>query len=266
MAEKITSESNSKLKLIRKLMNNRRFRDSEKMFAIEGINMVERAVSLGLPIEYIIVSSDFEPEDVRIHFDNVKYPVYIVERRLYERTSQAENGSGIMAVLRKREIPIREIVSSLDESSNMLILDRLQDPGNAGTIIRTAAAASYKYVISIKGTVDIFSPKVLRATAGAFFDIEFIHMDDPPSVISALRDMKKRLAVAVPRDGELYYNTDLRQNIALVIGNEGSGVAEEFLKSADIRVTIPMINTTESLNASVSAGILMYESVRKTNA
>ena len=132
-----------------------------------------------------------------------------------------------------------------------------------GTLIRTAAAAGYKAVLLMNGTVDIYSPKVLRATAGLIFAVPFIYVADAAELRRITEKTGKRLAVTVPDGGKPYFEEDLSEGIALVIGNEGRGICDEIIAMADLAVTLPMKNDVESLNAGVAAGILMYEAMRK---
>jgi TrmH family RNA methyltransferase len=154
------------------------------------------------------------------------------------------------------------ILDELTPDDNILVLDRIQDPGNMGTMIRTAVAAGYRLILASRGTVDIYSPKVLRATAGMVFDIPVLYAEDEDDLMRLIARSGRRSVVTVPSGGRPYYDEDLRRGIALIIGNEGNGASERLISSADIRVTLPMRGSIESLNAAVAAAILMYESIR----
>lgn len=145
----------------------------------------------------------------------------------------------------------------------MIVLDRLQDPGNIGTILRTADAAGFCGAILIKGTADIFSPKIVRATAGSLFRLPVFMAESPEQAINMLRKYGKKIICTAPDCCNNYYDVDMQNDAAVIIGNEGNGVSDEFLIKSDYLVKIPMQGTIESLNAAVSAGILMYESVRQ---
>ncbi|MDD5824259.1 MAG: RNA methyltransferase [Firmicutes bacterium] len=260
MALRIESEDNSKLKLIRKLQTKKN-RDAEGKFVIEGINLVEEAISKNAPIEMIIVSDDFNFDESRMNLED-REGTFTVSRSIFERISNAENGSGVLAVVKKTPVT-EDRLASLDDDANVLVLDRVQDPGNIGTMIRTAVAAGYKMIAVVKGTADIYSPKVLRATAGMVFDIPIVYADNAEDMVALLGKLGKRICVTVPRGGLPYYERDLSKGIALVIGNEGNGISDELIELADERLTIPMYGDIESLNAAVSAAILMYEAVRR---
>lgn len=255
MVNRIESADNAKLRLVRKLQHSRKYRDSEAKFVIEGTNLVEEALERNVDIDFVLCSDDFK--DRKRFRDRCEVP-----RRLFDSLCDAENGVGVIAVVSKAKDALGSIVDVIRDTDNILVFDRLQDPGNIGTMIRTAVAAGYKAVIAIKGTVDIYSSKVLRATAGMIFDMPIAYVDDTVSFVRIAGELGKKITVTAPVGGKPYYETDLSEGIALVIGNEGNGISDELIAKADEIVTIPMNSGIESLNASVSAAILMYETVR----
>ena len=264
MLIRIASPDNGRLKLVRKLQT-RKGRTAEGRFVIEGINLVREAVTRGLDIDFILLAEGFEPEPViRECMDSDSITVCRVPDDMFEKLTDAGNGAGVLAVIRYKAQDI-SVMNSIPPDSNILVLDRIQDPGNIGTMIRTAAAAGYGMIAAVKGTADIYSPKVLRATAGMIFDIPFVYADSPRELCGMIRETGRRIAVTDPAGGRPYYEEDLSRGIALVIGNEGNGISDEMLSLADVRVTLPMKGGVESLNAAVSAAILMYEAVREHN-
>ena len=250
MSIRIEAADNKKLKLIRKL-SSRKHRDALGKYVIEGINLVEEAVLKDAKIDYIVASDDFASS--RLDFISERADgFYVVDRNLYEKISDAENGSGILAVV-SRDYDENSVLTSIERTDNVLVLDRVQDPGNMGTMIRTAVAAGYKAVMLIKGCADIYSPKVLRA----------LFAEDAGSAVDILHSLGLKVFVTEPEAELAYYETDLSRGAALVIGNEGRGVSEELAALADERITLPMEGSVESLNAAVAAAILMYERVRR---
>ncbi len=149
---------------------------------------------------------------------------------------------------------------------NILVLDRLQDPGNLGTILRTADAAGFRKIIVMKGTADIFGPKTVRAAAGSLLRVRFTFLDEPREALNLLRQNGYQIFCTSPGAGSAYFDADLAQGAALVIGNEANGADGVFLKEADMRLNIPMEGSIESLNAAVAASVVMYESVRQRTA
>ncbi len=144
-----------------------------------------------------------------------------------------------------------------------MVLDRLQDPGNIGTIIRTAEGAGYGGILILKGTGDVFAPKVVRAAAGSLLRMPLIFLDTPAEAMEFLRDHRKKIIATRMGAETSYWEADLSSDIGLVVGNEGNGICRELLEGADLLVAIPMAGGLESLNAGVAAGIIMYEAMRK---
>lgn len=260
MITNIESTDNSKIKLVRKLAS-RKVRDEENLIVIEGINLVREATEREIDIKFILVSDEYAKDDYlnRCIQENT-VEICRVPENIFSKIADAENGIGIIAVIAKPSFDLSD--TSVSEGGNVLVLDRVQDPGNIGTMIRTAVAAGYEMILTIKGTADVYSPKVLRSTAGMIFDIPIVQVEDAKELGKLLKTLGKKIVVTTVDGGETYFKHNLKHGIALVIGNEGNGVSKEMLELADIKVTIPMHGEIESLNAAVSAAILMYETIR----
>ena len=260
----ISSPDNDKIRLINKL-SRKKYRDQQGKFVIEGINLVRAALSKGQHIELVLIADDFDYSEIANTLTvGVDYRnIYLIPRFLFEKISDAENGSGIIAVVNKSSYTLDNLDSlELCCGDNVLVLDRLQDPGNIGTMIRTAVAAGYSIVATIKGTADIYSPKVLRASAGMIFGISVVELADTEELKKLVSRLDKKIVVTDPREGDPYYECNLTNDIALVIGNEGNGISDEIMESSEVRVTIPMQGEVESLNAAICASLLMYEAIR----
>ena len=263
MLIRITSGDNSRIRLVRKL-STRKGRITEGRFAVEGRNLVTEVLERDLDVDFIMIpagTSDDAPDFIRKCVDSPDITVCEVPPREFAGLTDAENGIGMLAVVRSREYG-PDILEGLRPDDNILVLDRIQDPGNMGTLIRTAVAAGYKAIVAMSGTVDIYSPKVLRATAGMVFEIPVIYVPDDDALTGILGRSGRRIVVTDVNGGVPYYEEDLSRGIALIIGNEGSGVSDALMEMADVRVTLPMKGRIESLNAAVAAAILMYEAVR----
>lgn len=260
MIKEIYSKDNRILKDCQKL-SQKKYRDKEGRYLIEGFNLIEEAPRSEL--EYIILNGeagfDVDSKDME-SLEEIQ--IYRIPAKLFEKIAQTETSQGIVAVVRKREFSFDALAGKCDRDSNIVVLDRLQDPGNIGTIIRTAEGAGYAAVITVKGTADIFSPKTIRAAAGSVFRIPIIHVEDNRELRELVDRLGKKLVVTSLMTDNNYFDVDLSKGCALVIGNEGNGVSEELMEMADIKVRIPMEGHLESLNASVAAGILMYEAQR----
>jgi len=253
----ITSGENQIYKITAQL-KQKKYRDEQKKYLIEGPNLIREAVFNGGDIEMIIRSEDFNPEIT------ADAPMAVMSSGLFRKLSDTETPQGIMAIVKKRAYLEEEFFSPKPvAASNLIILDRLQDPGNIGTILRTADAAGFMGAILLKGTADIYSPKIVRAAAGSLFRLPVLMADTPEQVIRMLKQHKKNIICTTPNCSRFYYDIDMKEDAAVIIGNEGNGVCDEFMDHSDILIKIPMEGTIESLNAAVSAGILMYESVRQ---
>ena len=263
MLIRITSGDNSRIKLVRKL-STRRGRSTEGRFAVEGRNLVREVLERGLDVDFILIPEGTQgsaPGFIRECIASDDMTVCEIPERVFEALTDAGTGIGMLAVVKQQNCS-PDIIDSLDKDGNLLVLDRIQDPGNMGTLIRTAVAAGYSAIIAMSGTVDIYSPKVLRATAGMIFEIPVIYVTGEDRLRDILKRSGRRIAVTAVDGGVPYYDADLASGIALIIGNEGRGVSDAMIEMADIRVTLPMRGNIESLNAAVAAAILMYEAVR----
>ncbi|MBE6027555.1 MAG: RNA methyltransferase [Clostridiales bacterium] len=263
MLIRITSGDNSRIRLVRKLAT-RKGRVTEGRFAVEGRNLVSEVIERGLDVDFIMIpagAAEDAPGFIRDCIDSPDMTVCEVPLREFAGLTDAENGIGMLAVVKLQEHG-PEILDGLGAGDNILVLDRIQDPGNMGTLIRTAVAAGYKAIIAMSGTVDIYSPKVLRATAGMVFEIPVIYVQGYETLKSILSKTDRKTVVTAVDGGVPYYEEDLSRGIALIIGNEGSGVSAPVVEMADVKVTLPMKGRIESLNAAVAAAILMYEAVR----
>ena len=263
MHSRIESEDNNKIKLIRKL-RSKKFRDSIGKFTIEGINLVSEAIRHQISLDFLIISEstikDNNKEIIDL-LDRANCEIFTLEDRAFERLAEAEHGVQVIDIISKKAFD-ESLYPPLLKDDNILILDRLQDPGNMGTVLRTAYAAGYKRVYILKGSADIYSPKVLRASVGAIFNIRISLVDDLKRLLELDEIKSRNIVVTIPSGGVPYYKTDISKGTALVIGNEGNGICDELINISDTRVSIPMNEGIESLNAGIAAAILMYESVR----
>jgi TrmH family RNA methyltransferase len=251
---KITSKDNKIVKLCEQLAQ-KKHRDKLALYLIEGENLVEEAVKNGAGIQTVLVREGYSGK-----LSGLEEDAFELDARLFDKLAQTETSQGIIAIVNKPQISREQFIG--DAGGNFVVLDRLQDPGNIGTILRTADAAGYKLAVVMKGTADVFSPKVVRAATGSLFRMPVVFMDSEEELLEFTRAAGKK-TVATCFDTDLYYyDVNLKENIALIIGNEGNGISESLIASSDVKIKIPMHGNIESLNASVAAGILMYEAVR----
>lgn len=252
----IKSKDNPSYKLAVKL-TKRKFRESTGLYLLEGIKPLEDAIDEGISIEQIYVAegSDMDklPED----------KVCILDRKLFGVISDTMTSQGVVAVLRQQPSDEHKLGNVISNDGPIIILDRIQDPGNMGTIIRTAEAAGFTGVILINGCVDPYSSKVVRAAAGSLLRVPVVSKVDTDVLLSHIKSSHRVLAVTALENAVSYSQIPKDGKIAIVIGNEGQGVSDKFVESADLKIKIPMAGAIESLNAAVAAGILMYESQKK---
>ena len=267
MITHISSADNDRVNLVRKL-SSRKGRESRDRFVAEGLNLVCELIEGNHDIDFIMFSEGFAEDmsnsrkkAILDFIESSGCDACSVSNRIFSKLSDAEHGIDVLAVIRTRKYGV-DFISSLPDDVNILVCDRIQDPGNMGTMIRTAVAAGYGAVLALPGTVDIYSPKVLRATAGMVFEIPVIYASSEDELFEIAKKTGRKVAVTVPTGGNAYYDEDIGCGTALVIGNEGHGASKSIIDRADVKMTIPMKGNTESLNAAAAAAILMYETIR----
>lgn len=251
----LLSPNNDKIKYIKKL-SKRSFREKENSFIIEGKRSVSDAVENGAEISYIIVR-----EGVLPNFPG-DIPVFSTDAKTFSDITDTESPQDMLAVAKAKSASFSDIVKK--EPSLIIYLDRLQDPGNLGTIIRTADARGDAAIILSKETVDLFNPKTVRSTMSSIFNLPILKDAVTEEVFPYLKERGYRIiSGALEDDSKDLYSSDLKGKCVIVIGNEANGVSPYVLENSDIKCIIPMNGKAESLNAAISAGILMYEHLRQ---
>ncbi|MGI6751328.1 MAG: TrmH family RNA methyltransferase [Anaerovoracaceae bacterium] len=271
MIKRITSVENPTFKEALKLRYKHE-RDRRGVYLAEGPNLLHEGLKNDVFLKAVFLSEDLSREENNRIREMVerrghKGKLIVLEHDLFRRISDTETPQGVISIIEKRKFTEGEFfVKTSDRGwGNILVIDRIQDPGNMGTLLRTSDAAGWSGIMIVKGTVDIYSPKVVRAAAGSLFRVPILFVRDGEEALNLLRKHGKRILVTDPRSNTCYYDVDMRENIALIIGNEGSGISKDFMAGGDCMVTLPMAEAVESLNAAVAAGILMYESLRQNN-
>jgi TrmH family RNA methyltransferase len=253
----ITSPQNPKLKLVRALQGRPKERREEGAFLAEGVRLVEEALAANWPVRFVLYASGLSQRgEVLIKKMQASgMDVDEVSGDLLQAVSQTETSQGLLAVLELRALPLPE------RPSFFLIPDQIRDPGNLGTLIRTAAAAGVQAVLLPLETADGFAPKVVRAGMGAHFRLPVREMNwDEIEQVCKSASLQVYLA---DMDGKSCWETDLRAPLALIVGSEAEGASERARNLADMSVSIPMPGESESLNASVAGAILMFEVLRQ---
>jgi TrmH family RNA methyltransferase len=251
----ISSNQNSKIKLARALTGRPKERRDADAFLAEGVRLVEEAFAANWPFRFVLYTDELSERGKKLieKLKDKKIDVEKVENALLQSLSETETSQGIIAVLNDFQFPI-------SQSPNfVLIPDSIRDPGNLGTLLRTADAAGVQAVLIPPETTDAFAPKVIRAGMGAHFRL-------PMQTISwdEIHQRTKELQIYLAdMNGQSCWNTDFRQPLALIVGGEAEGASEQARKLANAFVKIPMAGKIESLNAAVAGSVLMFEVTRQ---
>ncbi len=255
----IASASNAQIKNLMQLIRKPKARREQGVFIVEGIKMfIETPANR---IEKIYVSEKFISNPSNLEkLDGFSYET--VKDEVFRRISDTVTPQGVMTIVKKSETCLKNMFSN-ERNNLFIVLEDLQDPGNLGTIIRTAEGAGVSGVIMSKNTVDIYNPKVIRSTMGAIYRVPFTYVENLSDSLDELKQRGVAVAAAHLAGENEYFEEDWRRNTAFIIGNEANGISDEISKKADLLVRIPMEGKVESLNASVAASILMYEAVRQ---
>lgn len=256
----ISSKENEVIKNIRKL-KEKKYRDIENSYVIEGIKLIKEAIAENANIKQIIMCEDYTDNvelDKDTLFEIAKYNLIYVTRNIINLITDVKTPQGIIAVIEKNNN-----IEQIDYSQDIIVaLDGVQDPGNLGTILRTADSANLKQIILSKNCADPYNPKVVRSTMGGIFRINIIEVEDLENSLKQMKKNNFKVMVTSLDTEKSVYDVDYSKKV-IVIGNEANGVSKEVQDMADEKVIIPMLGKTESLNASVAAGIMIYEYVRR---
>ena len=249
--ESISSTKNEKIKELVKLQTAKG-RKKAGMYLLEGEHLVEEAIKERAQIKLIVVTSN-RLEDYQNLLGQTDVQLLVVSQDVFHKLSMTETTQGILAVV---EIVKQEI---LPHKGRFIMLDAVQDPGNLGTIVRTADAAGFDAVVLGTGTVDLYNDKVLRSMQGSHFHIP-VFQANLQEYLPILKEKGVQVAVtALHRDSKDYSVLQGATDVAIVVGNEGQGVSSDVIELADVLVTIPMFGKAESLNVAIASALLMYK-------
>lgn len=266
MIESIASRQNSRIKLAIKL-KQKKFRDETDLFIAEGSRLVEEVLKSDWQIAFCICDEQALKKErvlsIVKKLEAFDCLVCQVNKAIYDKISDTKEPQGILLVVKKKVYPLQDLIAG-DLMPTIVLLDRLQDPGNVGTIIRTADAAGCTGIVLLKETVDLFSSKTVRATMGSMFHLPIV---TEVSVVEFLDFIKKNqialYVTALDLAAKLYFQADFNRATAIAFGNEGNGISEALLKHAESKLFIPMPGKAESLNVAAATAIIMYERVRQ---
>lgn len=277
--EIISSKDNKRIKYLRSLLEKGSARKKNRQFIVEGIKLVDEALEYGKVCEIILSESLYEEIILGgliknalladngkklIDYVNEGNSTTVVSDAVFKTVSETINPQGVVAVVTMPEYEIlnEEFLTQTYNKTGkikLLILEDTADPGNLGTIMRTAEAAGVTGVIMGRGTVDIFNPKAVRSTMGSIFRLPFIYVEDVRETIRELKKYGISFYAAHLKGKQSYKDVKYSDKAGILIGNEARGLSPETAELADIYIIIPMQGKVESLNAAVAAALMMYE-------
>lgn len=254
----ITAASNKKVKNLINLIQKAKARKEQNVFITEGVKMFLEAQQDKIK-EVYVAAGFYEKCTFREKIEKCNYE--ILSDELFKKVSDTQTPQGILCVMEQYHYALEDMLWK--EQPLLLILEDIQDPGNLGTMVRTAEGAGIDGIIMTKGTVDIYNPKTIRSTMGSVYRMPFLYTEELPEVMQKLRERGIKMYAAHLKGEQFYHQLNFKQAAAFLIGNEGNGLKEETAAAADVYMKIPMEGKVESLNAAVASVILMYEAARQ---
>ena len=260
MTEKITSTQNPKIKRLQTLQQKSSERRQSGLFVVEGRRELMHCIETGFTIDTVFWCPDVEggteplpswPSDTRL---------YEISKEVYEKVAYRGSTEGVIAEVRTRQLTLEEL--QLPERPLIVVVERVEKPGNLGAILRSADAAGVDAVIVCDPLTDLYNPNLVRSSVGAVFSVPCVACSSE-ACITFLKAHGIQILTAQLQDSELYYDTDMRRATAIVMGTEATGLTGAWRQAADAHIRIPMLGRVDSLNVSVSAAVLMYEAVRQ---
>lgn len=263
----ITSTNNQQMKQVTALLKKSKERREKKSFVVEGPKMVMEAPAKWLKAVYVSEFFEKNPENRMLlnaleeKCKSVQAQFEIVSDSVFKSVSDTQTPQGIMAVVAMPQYEMEQLLQG--EQTHLLILESIQDPGNLGTMVRTGEGAGITGVIMNKTTVDLFNPKTIRSTMGSIYRVPFMVTENLSEAMQGLKAQGVSLYAAHLKGEHAYDEEDYTKACGFLIGNEGNGLSDEIADLANNYIKIPMEGQVESLNAAISATLLMYEANRQ---
>lgn len=256
----ITAVGNQRIRHVQSLNRKASLRREEGLFTVEGVRMFMETPSDR--IEELFVSSRFLEKSGREVRERLElFSFTEVADEVFPALSDTKTPQGILLLVRQENHGVEELLAG--ENTNLLVLERIQDPGNLGTMLRAGEGAGLTGIIADSGTADLYNPKVIRSTMGSIFRVPVVYTDDLHAVLRTLKRRGVQLCAAHLQGSCDYDEPSYLGANAFLIGNEAAGLREETVALANLRVKIPMLGQVESLNAAVASSILLYELARQ---
>ena len=254
----ITSTGNAQVKELLQLQKKSKARNERNIFVVEGIKMFSEAPRNR--IEKVFISETlFNRKKQELNLDGLK--IEILSDKVFSHVSDTKTPQGILCIVRQKKTKLEEIFAQ--NPAHLMILDNLQDPGNLGTIVRTAEGAGVSGIILSKDCVDIYNPKTIRSSMGSIYRMPFLYVEDLENTIDEVKKQGIKVYAAHLQGKNNYDEENYKTGCAFLIGNEGNGLRDEIAEKADIWVKIQMHGQVESLNAAIASSILMFEVCRQ---
>lgn len=242
-------------------LKQKKYRQQRGEFLAEGLRTVEEAVAFKAAQQIFYTATEDERTlQLLEQVASMQLKLTCVSEAVMKKIADTETPQGIIAVCRMQEQPLEQLLAS---GKLLLVLDRVGDPGNIGTMLRTADAAGVGGIILLKGTADIYAPKTVRSSMGSLFHVPVLSGVAEQEFIDNAKKAGYQLLVTALDGADNLYQADLKGRLAFVMGNEAGGVSASLLQQADKRVFIPMRGKAESLNVAMAAGIVMFEAMRR---
>ena len=263
MIQEITSTSNSKIKKLVALQQKSSERRESALFVVEGRRELKHCLDAGYSVEAFFVL-DSAYESLSREFPQMASgKVFVLSRQVYEKIAYREGTEGIVAEVHAKALTLEQLRK--EGSPLYVVLESVEKPGNLGAVLRSADAAGADGVIICDPLTDLYNPNLIRSSIGGVFTVQSA-VCDSASAISWLKARGMKILTAQLQDSSWYYDVDMKGGTAIVIGTEATGLTEQWREAADAHIRIPMLGALDSLNASVSAAILLFEAVRQRNS
>jgi len=263
--EIIISSQNKFIKMAASL-KEKKYRDELNLFVVEGLRLVEEAANADWQLEacfYITeVKEDKRIQEVLLLLQSKGCRIIEVSATIYGKMTEVKHPQGIMAIMKKYKYKLADSLVGV-ERPFFVVLDEVQDPGNVGTVIRTAAAAGCTGIFLTKGCADVFAAKVVRASMGSLFHVPIFENLTQEEVVDCLGKYEISILATSLESSTIYFQMDFNKPVAVVFGNEGTGVSRQLLEKSKERVHIPLLGDVESLNVASAAAVILYEAVRQ---
>jgi len=260
----ITSVQNARVKRLVTLQQKSSERRKSELFIVEGQRELGHCVEAGFEVDSVFwcpaVCPSLEIVNSSPAVSHLQPPVFEVTPEVYEKIAYRGGTEGVIAVVRSRKLGLDDL--QLSEHPLLVVLERVEKPGNLGAVLRSADAAAADAVIVCDPLTDLYNPNLIRSSIGAIFSVPCVACSSE-QCIDFLKAHGIRILTAQLQDSHLYYDTDMSQPIAIVMGTESTGLTDVWRKAADAHIRIPMLGRLDSLNVSVSAAILLFEAVRQ---